>query len=110
MRFAMPKVSGRRTDQLCNLVAVLELRAVNLDNGARILQHRLSGGFHNASLAGSSRSKEEEVSNRTTWRGHSGQIHLIDVHDLLYGFILANNQSAQAYLQGFRLSPRPRRI
>src|ERR1700693_322771 len=110
MRFAMPEVSGRRADQLCNLVAMLELRAIDLDNRTRILQHRLSGSFDNTSLAGSGGSEEEEVSDRTSWRGHPGQIHLIDVHDLLNGFILADNQAAQAYFQGFRLSPRPGRI
>ena len=54
--------------------------------------------------------KKEEVPDRTARRGHPGQIHLIDVHDLLNGFILADNQPAQAYFQGFRLSPCPGRI
>src|ERR1700689_934197 len=110
MRFTMAEVSGRRADQLGNLVAVLELRAINLDNRAGILQHRFSRGFHDASLAGSGGTKEEEVSDRTTWRGHAGQVHLIDVDDLLYGFVLADDQPAQANFEGFRLSARPGRI
>src|SRR5450432_1920725 len=110
MRLPMPEVSGRRADQLCDLMAMLELRAINLDHRARILHHRLRSGFHDASLARSSWTKEQEVSDRAARRGHPGEIHLIDVHDLLYGFILTDNQSAQAYFQGFRLSPRPSRI
>ena len=37
MRLAMPQVSGRRADQLRDLVAVLELGAVDLDHRAGIL-------------------------------------------------------------------------
>ena len=36
MRFAMSQISGRRADQLRNLVTVLEFRAIDLDDCARI--------------------------------------------------------------------------
>ncbi len=36
MRLAVTQISGRRSDQLGNLVAVLKLSAVNLDHGAGI--------------------------------------------------------------------------
>ena len=36
MRLAMSQVSGRRTDELRNFMTVLEFRAINLDNRARI--------------------------------------------------------------------------
>ena len=52
MSLAMPEVSRRRTDQLCDLVGVLELGAVNLDAGVRIAEQGLRHGFHHASLAG----------------------------------------------------------
>ncbi len=38
MRFAVPQVSGRRTDQLGDFMAVLELGATDLDYCSRILQ------------------------------------------------------------------------
>ena len=46
MGLAMPQVSGRRADQLGDLVAVLELGAVDLDHGAGIAGEALGHGFH----------------------------------------------------------------
>ena len=78
----MPQVSGRRADQLRNLVAVLEFRAVNLDDRARIAHQRLSRGFHDACFAGSSWPQKEEVPDGTARGRHSRQIHLINIDDL----------------------------
>src|SRR5580693_10285578 len=110
MRFAMSQVSGGRSDELCDLVAMLELRAIDLDHRARVLQHRLSRGFHDASLAGPGWPEEQEVSDGTSRRSHPCEIHLIDVHDLLNRLILADNQAAQTYFQRFSFSPRSGRI
>ena len=89
----MPQISGRRTDQLGNLVAVLKFRAVDLDDRARITHQGLGGRLDDAGLAGSSGPQEEEVADRTARRRHSRQIHLIDVDDLLDRFILTDDHS-----------------
>ena len=65
MRFAMSQVSGRRADQLRDLMAVLKLGAIDLDDRARILQQRFRGGFHDARLARAGRPQEQEVPDRT---------------------------------------------
>ena len=99
MRFAMSQVSGRRADQLRDLVAVLKLGAVDLDDRARILQQRFGGGFDDARLAGTGRTQEQEVSDRTARGAHARQMHLIDVDDLLDRLILSDNHPAQAGLE-----------
>ena len=105
MRLAMSQVSGRRADQLRDLVAVLELGAIDLDDRARILQQRLGGGFDDAGLARAGRPQEQEIPDRTAGRAHPRQIHLIDVDDLLDRLILTDDHSAQAALERYRLSP-----
>ena len=60
MGFAMPQISGRRTDQLRDLMAVLKLGAIDLDDGARILQQSFSGRFDDAGLAGAGRPKNRK--------------------------------------------------
>ncbi len=90
----MPQVSGRRADQLGNLVAVLEFRAVDLDDRARIAHQRLSRGFDDACFAGSSWPQKEEVSDGAARGRHSRQIHLINIDDVLDSFILADDHAS----------------
>src|SRR5947209_14059836 len=53
VRLAMPQVARRRADELRNLMAVLELRAIDLNHGARIADHALCRRFDQPRLAGS---------------------------------------------------------
>ncbi len=94
MRFAMPQVSGRRADQLGNLMTVLEFRAIDLDDCARIAHQRFGGRFHDAGLAGSRWSQKKEVPDGTARRRHSRQIHLINIDDLLDSFILPDDHAS----------------
>ena len=94
MRFAMPQISGRRADQLGNLVAVLKFRAVDLDDCARIAHQRLGGCFHDARLAGSGRPQKQEVPDRTARGRHAGQIHLVNIDDLLDRFVLPDDHAS----------------
>ena len=110
MRFAVSQVSGRRPDQLRDLMAVLELGAINLDDRARVLHQSFRRRFDDAGLAGASGPEEQEVTNRAASGRHPGQMHLIDVDNLLDGFILTDNHAGQAGLESFRLSSGPRRI
>ena len=91
----MPQVSGRRTDQLGDLVAMLKFRAVDFDHRARIAHQAFRGGFDEPRLAGTSGTQEQKISNRSSGIGHSGQVRLIDANDLLDRFILAHNAPSQ---------------
>ena len=106
----MPEISRRRADQFGDFVAVLKLRAIDLDDRAGVLHQRFGGGFHDARLTRSGGPEEQEVSDRTPGRRHAGQMHLINVDDLLDGFVLTDNHSAQAGFKSFCLSSGPRRI
>src|SRR6266478_707276 len=60
MCFAMPQIPWRRSDQLCNLVAMLEFRAIDLNNRARAFHQRFGRGFDDARLAGTGGTKEQK--------------------------------------------------
>ena len=101
----MSQVSGRRTDQLGDLVAVLELGAVDLDDRARILQQRLGGRFDDAGLSRAGRPQEQEVPDRAARGAHPRQMHLIDVDDLLDRLILPDDHPPEVGLQGLASRP-----
>src|SRR5271169_2102751 len=103
MRIAVPQVAWRRADQLCNLVAVLELGAIDLNHGARVFEQGLCGRFYNSGLTRASRAKEQEVSDRAARRIHPGEMHLINVDDLLDRFILTDDHPPESCLQCARL-------
>src|SRR5258707_15680455 len=106
MRFAMSQVSGRRTDQLGDFMAVLELRAIDLDDGARVLEQRFGGRFHNASFSRSGRPQEQEIADGTTRSAHARQVHLVNVDDLLDRLVLPNNHSPEAAFERYRVPSR----
>src|SRR5436309_1870342 len=64
--FAVPQISGRRTYQLCDLVAVLELGAVDLDYRASVAYQAFGGHLNDSSLAGSGRPQEKKVADRAS--------------------------------------------
>src|SRR5690348_7994276 len=94
MRLAMAEVSWRRTDELRNLVRVLELTAINLDTGMRIAEHRFRHGFHNPCLSRPRGSKEKQISHWTSGRIQSGHEHLIDFSYFLDCLVLADDLAA----------------
>src|SRR6185295_66591 len=110
MRLAVSEISRRRTDQLRDLMAVLELRAVNLDHGARIAHQALRRCFHQPGLTRAGWPQEQKVADWTGWRTHPGQVHLIDVDDLVDGLILPDNPLAQVRQQLLGILTSLRRI
>ena len=110
MRFAVAQVARRRTDQLGNFVGVLELRAVHLDDRARIAKQDLRGGFHDARLARTSGAEEQQVPYGTAGRAHSGAEDLIQVHDGANAFFLPDDLVAQGVLELLRLDAAKRGI
>ena len=103
MGFAMPEVSGRRTDQLGDFVAMLKLRAIDLDDRAGIAHQAFRGGFHQARFAGTGGSQEEQIADRPSGAGHAGQVRLINADDLLNGLVLADDSLPQIDVQLLRL-------
>src|SRR5437868_4292990 len=100
MGFAVAQITGRRTDQLSDLVAVLEFGAVDLDAGARVTEERLRHRLDDPGLTRASGAQEKQVSYRTSGRIQTRQKHLVDLGDLLNGIVLSDNLAPQ---KGFKL-------
>src|ERR1700681_2187192 len=99
MRFAVSQVSRGRADQLRDLMAVLKLRAINLDYRSRILQQGFGGCLYDASLSGTCRPQEQEVSDRPAGRRQSRQVRLVSPHDLVNCFLLSNDEVPESIFQ-----------
>ena len=106
MRFAVAQVSRRRPDQFCDFMAVLKLRAIDLDYGSRVLQQRLGGRLDNASFSRAGRPQEEKVSDRPADRRQSRHVSLISPHDLVNCFLLSNDEVTEFVHQIIRLPSR----
>ena len=110
VRLAVAEVAGRRADQLGDLVAVLELGAVDLNDSAWVLHQRLSRRLHDAGLPGARRPQKQEIAHRPSRCAHPCQIHLVNVDDLLDRFVLADDQATQTGFERLGLSAGSRRI
>src|SRR5262249_4256622 len=90
--------------QFGDFVAVLKLRAVDLDHCSGILEQNLGRGLDDSGFARSSRSEEQEVSDRTARRVQTRQVHLIYIYDLLDCLVLSNDHATEAAIQLCRVS------
>src|SRR3974377_1919693 len=102
MRSAMAQVTGRRTDQFCDFMAMLELRAINLDDRARIMQQRFCDGLYHSGFSRSRGAEDQEISERATGRDHSSDIRFIGVDHLLDSLVLTDDKSTKARLEDLR--------
>src|SRR5437867_7474977 len=91
----MSEITRGRTDQLGDLVALLQLRAVDLDEGAWTAKKDFARSLYNARLAGASRSQKQKITDRAVRHSHSRQIDLIHVDDSAHGAILPNDLAQQ---------------
>src|SRR5690349_6270247 len=91
-------------------MAVLELRAVNLNDRPRIAKERFCHGFYHARLARAGGAKEKKVSHRTPRSVQPGKKHLVDFNNFLYGRVLANNLAPQRGFKVLRIRAAPCRI
>src|SRR5438105_13610527 len=110
MRFAMTQVSGRRADELGNLVAVLKFGAVNLDAGARLAVQGLGHGLDHTRLTRASGAKKQEIAYRVVGRVQPGQKHLIDFGDFLNGLILPYDFARQSIFKVHGIAAATKRI
>ena len=110
MSFAVAEISRRGADQFSDLVAVLKLGAVDFDHSSRIAGQTFSRRFYQARFAGTGWPQEKKISNGPPGARHPRDISLVNVDDLLDGFILPHNPLSQVALQLLRLQPCLRRI
>ena len=110
MRLAVPQISRRRADQLRNFVRVLKFRAIHLDHRARIAKQHFRRRFHDARLARTGRSQEQQVPHRTSRRVQAGAKHLVQVHHGLHRFVLPHNLPPQPRFKIPRLHAAATRI
>src|SRR5581483_10213220 len=68
MGLAMAQISGRRTNQLRDLVTVLELGAVDLDDRSRIVHQSFRSSLHSSGFSRARRSQEQKIPNRASGR------------------------------------------
>ena len=101
----MTQVTGRRADQLRNLVTVLELPAVDLENRPRRAHQRFGHRLHNPGLAGAGGAQQKQRTNRPAGRRQTGEVHLIDVDDLADRFSLTGDPALQFRLEARRRTP-----
>jgi len=101
VRFAMTEVARRRTDQLGDLMGVLEFGAVDLDAGAGVAEHGFRHSLNHASLAGTGRPQEQEVADGSSGWVEAGQKHLIYFRDLFDGLVLADDLAAEGIVKLF---------
>src|SRR5690348_4135987 len=83
MSFAMPEVSWRRPNQLGDLMAVLELSAVDFDYCAPVPDQTLGRGLHEPRLTWAGRTEKEEIPDWPASRRQSREVSLISPHDML---------------------------
>ena len=87
----MSQVARRRTDQFRDLMAVLELRTVNLDKSARTAKQDFGRSLDHSRLARTCWTQKEQVTDRTARHCHTCQINLVHVHDSANCAILTDN-------------------
>src|SRR5262249_1930377 len=65
--------------------------------------HRL----HHARLAGTSRPQKEEIAHGTAGRIQTSQIHLVDFHNFIDSYILADDLPPQGAFEILSVAPAP---
>src|SRR5215469_9216004 len=103
MGLAVAQISRRRSNQLCDFMRVLELGAIHFDNRARIAEQDFRRRFDNARFAGSCWPEEQQIPYGPSWRIQTRAEHLIQVHQRLHSFFLADNFGTKRCLEFQRL-------
>ena len=99
MSLAVAKVSRRRTNQLCDLVRMLEFGAIDLDAGPGIAEQSFGHGLDDPGLSRARGPQKQQIANRTSRRIQPRQEHLVDFHHLLNRSVLAHDFAAQGVVE-----------
>ena len=89
---------------------MLELRAIDLDDGASIPHQAFGGGLHGTGLTGARGSQKQEVADGPARAVHSRQERLINANDLPDRLILADDLTSQAGLELLGFASASRRV
>ena len=84
-------------------MTMLELRAVDLDDGAGIAEQCFGRCLYQSSLAGTRGPQQKEVCEGTTRRRKTCQINLVNPRQLTNGTVLSYDSSAQASRGNLRM-------
>src|SRR5579863_2719692 len=99
MRFPVAEVTRGRANDLGDFVGVLELGAVDLDDGARAAEENFGGGFDDARFAGAGGAEEEQVADGPAGRVESSGEDLEQFDERLNAVVLAYDLRAQGILE-----------
>src|SRR6202021_3475037 len=99
MRLAVPQIPWGRTNQFSNLVGVLKLRAIHLDDCARVPEQKFTRCFPHASFARACWAQQEEIPHRPPRRVQSCAEDLVQVHERLHSFRLSDDLRPQRRLK-----------
>src|ERR1700746_2841096 len=99
MLCAAPEIAGGGADNFGDFVGVLELGAVNLDNGARAAEENFGGGFDDSGLAGAGGPGGEEMAAGAPGRVESSGEDLEQFDKRLNAVVLADDLRAQGILE-----------
>ena len=99
MSFPVPEVARGRADDFRNFVRVLELGAVDFDDGAGAAEENFGGGFDNARFAGASGPEEEQVADGAAGGVESSGKDLEQLDERLNAVVLADDFRAQSVLK-----------
>src|SRR6266700_462187 len=110
MRFAMAQITGRRANQLGDLMRMLEFRAVHLDHRSRIPEENLRGCLHNARLPRPRWPQKQQIPHRTPARAHPRAEYLREVHERADALFRSNDRLAERMLEFLRLDASQGRI
>src|SRR3954471_15547625 len=110
MSFAMTEVSGRRSDEFGNLVAVLKLGAVDLDASSNLSKQSFSDRFHYPRFACARGSQKQQVADGAIWGIQTCQKHLVDLCHFENGIVLTDDPATKIALKILGLGSSPCRI
>src|SRR5580693_2905811 len=95
MSLAVTEIAWGRADQFRDFVGVLEFRAIDLDDRARIAEQNLGGSLNNAGLARTGRPEKQQIAHRASRRIQASAENLEHIHQRLYAFFLPHNLRTQ---------------
>src|SRR5262245_21345518 len=74
---------------------MLEFRAIDLDNRARVAEENLGSGLNDAGLARTGRPEEPQITHRASWRIQAGTEYLEHIDQRLHTLFLPHNLRTQ---------------
>ena len=110
MRFAMAEIAGRRTDELGDLVRMLEFGAIHLDHRVRVTEEDFRGRFHHSRFPRAGGAEKKKIADRAAGRGEAGFVELEEIGDRGDGFLLPDDFLGKEIFEDLRFGAADCRI